>query len=210
MPADFALQISIPYTRTMNIVCVYAYPAEVEHFQRLIKKAKLTHRFTWICWRREEGAELPEFKKKPDLIVNLGFAGGLSGRPAAGEVALISELTALEKSGPVILENNSEYQKAALNFTQRRNIATVRLLTSRVSVVSFKKKKELAALSGADVVDMEAFWIYQAAKNLSTPFISFKVVSDNADKTAPFLVKRNKKRLNKVLGEAVFNFIAGI
>jgi len=187
----------------MNITCVYAYPAEVEHFQRLNKNAKLTHHFAWVCWRREKGAALPEFNSKSDLIINLGFAGSLNDRLPIGTVALISEITVLEKCGPVTAKISSDYQKIVLKSTRFHDIPTAKLLSSQTPVVSSKRKKELAALCGADLVDMEAYWVHQAAVNLDAPFISFKIVSDNADEAALSQTQTNKSKLSKKLSEVV-------
>ncbi|TET52901.1 MAG: hypothetical protein E3J54_05480, partial [Actinobacteria bacterium] len=80
-------------------------------------------------------------------------------------------------------------------------------LTTKTPLTDPVLRDELRLETKADIVDMEALYLFISANNLKLPFVSLKVVSDNADNDAILNIKQYGKQWSKVLGKVAFDFI---
>lgn len=84
-----------------------------------------------------------------------------------------------------------------------KDLPTATLFTSSSPVVTEEKKQALALETQADLVDMEAFWLFKYAQTLNIPFCSLKVVSDNANAEAEQQVKRNQRYYAQIIAKTL-------
>ncbi len=188
----------------MRITCVYAYKPEVLHLQKRIEKTAWSAEVSWFNWVGvNKKSDVNDFSDS-DIIVNAGFAGSLKDHLPLEKVFHVDQLI-----DPV--------SKKAVNLTSARNILDsasclsddnyslkIRLLTVSRPVVEETEKNNLLDKFNADIVDLEAWNIFQLSKKSGIPFISFKLISDYANERSTAAVIANKNKLGHILGEALF------
>lgn len=183
---------------------VYAYELEVKVLRQLAAKNDHVN-LEWVNWRPEFG---PAPILKPcDAVVNVGFAGRLGSRSAIGNPALVDRVGVgfkeeVEWLAPSIPDS-------VARFANETGINSASLLTSQTPVTD-ETIKEMCSFSGADLVDMEAFYVLKAANELALPFVGLKLVSDNADGEARRLIKKRGGEWSQILGETAFVLIRKI
>ncbi len=113
-------------------------------------------------------------RQKPDRVVSLGFAGGISNRLAAGDLFIPTEVRNLAgKNFPLSSRMHLPAQK----------ISTGVLLTVE-SIVQTREDKEKLSSFG-DAVDMETFVIAEVMHEGKIPFWSIRAISDAVHETLP-------------------------
>jgi len=137
---------------------------------------------------------------KPDLILNVGFAGRLSKKLSLGEVVLVNEFYGIGgKDAGRKLRQKSNVVKYDMHpdvagFALRRGLRSISLLTSEAPITGAEKRAAVVKESGADAVDMEALHLLILSRKADIPFVSFKLISDDSDSTAWSMVKRDQAK----------------
>lgn len=182
------------------MVClVYAYAQEVNSLKRAVSQLNLQQKIYWLNWRSGLKFKSPPANTK--LIINVGFAGSLNNKFSCGQVCQIKLFLAKQNGCLVKLKNGNNKRVTKLKMLQ--DVPSATLFTSRLPVVTEEKKQALVLETQADLVDMEAFWLFKYAQALNIPFWALKVVSDNADAEAEQKVKLNYRHYAQLLAKNV-------
>jgi len=110
---------------------------------------------------------------RPGLIITAGFAGGLDSRLARGTVARPSRVTA-ERGGPPLDLAAGQGGESGLTI-----VSVDRVVTTAAA------KRDLAAATGAALVDMETHAVAAAARGAGLPCVGIRVISDDASQDLP-------------------------
>lgn len=127
-----------------------------------------------------------------DLAINFGLAGSLSPQLNVGDVFFPTSFHAFQNGAIKSVNpiNTSNRVSDGLPETWIRG----GLFSSEKPIVSTEQKSSVVSASGALAVDMEAFALLESCRRADIPFISLKIISDQADSTAiwTFFRKLNK------------------
>ncbi len=173
----------------------------------MINEHGLDDKVRWVRFNTEMSESYEAINSDESLVLNVGFAGGLDPGLALGQVVLVDSISNINNGSVRKVNIQSKAWDGANKFSEKNGLASVSLLTVNDSVTNSSIKDELRAKSGAGIVDMEGSHLFELV-NEKTPFISFKVVSDNADNDAWHNVKQYGERWSNILGEIVAEFIA--
>jgi adenosylhomocysteine nucleosidase len=112
---------------------------------------------------------------RPRLILSAGFAGGLT--PALVRGSVVHPRRALSRSAGLPIELATTGQG-----TGEGNVAIVSVETV---VTTAAAKRDLAAATGASLVDMETYGVAKTAVAAGLPCASIRVISDDAAQDLP-------------------------
>ncbi|TET52753.1 MAG: hypothetical protein E3J54_05795, partial [Actinobacteria bacterium] len=157
------------------IVIAYAYQAEIGGFKKLIENSKFEKLVTWQ--KVNEAGSLDKIKaQNAELILNVGFVGALNPKLALGEAVLVDKLLFMKENKIIKqLIVGTKTHEIALDFAQENRISVASLLTTKTSVTDPVLRDEIRLETKADIIDMEASYLFESAKSLKLPFVSFKV-----------------------------------
>jgi adenosylhomocysteine nucleosidase len=114
-----------------------------------------------------------------DLIVSIGFAGGLVPDFSRGTIVVSHEVT--DETG-----DRTAFPTLDRFVVPPPGKGGVVVTCSRF-VYATKHKRELAEKLGAVAVDMESLYIGRAAQEAGVPFLVVRVISDDLSHELPFL-----------------------
>ena len=121
---------------------------------------------------------------RPRLILSPGFAGGLDPALARGTIAYPRRAISLAGGPPIDLATAG--QGTATTAAPGRTSRDERMIVSVDAVVTTAAaKRDLAAATGASVVDMETYAVATAAQAAGLRCMSIRVVSDDASQDLP-------------------------
>ena len=129
-------------------------------------------------------SEFLESLSLTDLVLNVGSAGSLNPGLDPGDCFIPDtfvhsgeekslESTQLLKTCPTKIINALNHRGAAFKFGT--------LVTVEEPVESLRAAEKLRSLYNASAVDMEAYYMAEAASKEDIPFVSLKIISDRAD-----------------------------
>jgi len=119
-------------------------------------------------------------------IISFGFAGALNPGLAVGDVVVCSSVLASpESSSPRCMCDAVLLSTAQARESRRAGCGIG--VTAPALVASTYQKSALFTSSGADIVDMESYWIGVMAADNCIPFISVRAISDSAHDNLPDL-----------------------
>lgn len=121
---------------------------------------------------------------RPRLILSPGFAGGLD--PALTRGTIVSPRRSISRTGgppiAVAATGQGSATSAASSATRSDDLTIVSVDTV---VTTAAAKRDLAAATGADLVDMETYAVATAAHAAGLPCVSIRVISDDASQDLP-------------------------
>jgi adenosylhomocysteine nucleosidase len=128
------------------------------------------------------------------LLISSGFAGALNGKSRAGDILLYTKLSQGEVGG-ANSANRAEVecdlaliqQSAASRLKGKSRVRKARGVTTSGVCPDTKSKIKLGQESRADAVDMESYWIGQAASARGIPFLAVRSVFDSLEDDVSFL-----------------------
>ena len=131
---------------------------------------------------------------RPQLLVSAGFAGGLDPTLPRGSVVRPTRVV------------SADHQAHVLGLLAPPDAPPVTICTAERIVRTPAEKRDLAARTGAAVVDMESFAVAAVAREAGLPCAGVRVVSDAADDELPPVVaglarpQSTLRRLGAALG----------
>lgn len=130
---------------------------------------------------------------RPDVVLSVGFAGAVRPGLKAGDVVLCDRLFAVD--GP---QEQWQPEKARCHAVQGRPLrvndgngrgyASCGCLTAPELVASSSLKHKIGESFPVAVVDMEGYWVSQAAMDLGIAHMVARCVLDTADQSLPAFV----------------------
>ncbi|MCX7431171.1 MAG: hypothetical protein NTY17_09235 [Planctomycetia bacterium] len=127
---------------------------------------------------------------RPRVIVSAGFAGGLD--PALTRGTVVSPRRSINRTGgppiAVAAAGQGGGTSAASNMTGSASSASsadLTIVSVDTVVTTAAAKRDLAAATGADLVDMETYAVATAAHAAGLPCVSIRVISDDASQDLP-------------------------
>ena len=124
---------------------------------------------------------------RPALVLNVGSCGGLDPALCPGTVVIPEEIVSFRDSERIAVSTHHAICSpvrdacAAVGYRTRRT----GLFTSEAALVTRQQKQQARDRTGCGVVDMETFWIAEAASQCNIPFAPLRVVLDVADEELP-------------------------
>lgn len=114
---------------------------------------------------------------KYDFVINPGLAGSLSPSLNIGDVFFPTTFQ--------VFRNGTIETISRANFENHFPETWIRgkLFSSEKPVVTSEQKSKITSACGALAVDMEAFALSESCRQAKIPFISLKIISDQADST---------------------------
>ena len=125
---------------------------------------------------------------RPRVIVSAGFAGGLDPALARGSV-VYPRRSINHRGGPPIAVAAAGQGSAAAAAGSAAGSATshgdLTIVSVDTVVTTAAAKRDLAAATGASLVDMETYAVATAAHAAGLPCVSIRVISDDASQDLP-------------------------
>lgn len=149
----------------------------------------------------------------PQLLINAGFAGSITGEAAVGDIVLADRV--------FHYDNGHLHERERLDPTLPRQVADIfsnmqkcyRVLQGAfITTTGITRKSELAASltpsSKVAVVDMETAAVARVASETGTPFVAIRAISDGATEELGFSIEEIsdsacRVSIPKVLGTVV-------
>lgn len=137
----------------------------------------------------------------PDLIINVGYAGGLIKEAKKGDVAIGKEyvqvdfIPFLDENRPEIAESPSDFIQALEKQAYELDIPTFtgKIATGDFFLHSTEQKNQIIADFAPIAFDMESAAVGQVTTKKNTPFIALRTFSDLADDDAVDAIEENHK-----------------
>jgi adenosylhomocysteine nucleosidase len=112
-------------------------------------------------------------------LLSIGFAGGLAESIECGHVVLCSSFRCEQDSGaPVYSADARLLGRAAKAFGGEPALRTVPCLTVARPVAGPAPRRYAARTFGAEVADMESYWLARLAARHNIPFLGVRAVTD--------------------------------
>ncbi|HCK99613.1 MAG TPA: hypothetical protein DHW42_05855 [Candidatus Marinimicrobia bacterium] len=127
------------------------------------------------------------------MVINAGTAGALDNSITINDIVfprIFVKAGGKGLSGSDLLGEYAPIMDDLPNDWSRRI-----LYTSGTAVTSAEGKRTIIAETGAQLVDMEAYWVAVFCQELALPFCALKVISDNAELSSIFKFHRNLSRV---------------
>ncbi len=108
----------------------------------------------------------------PSIILNIGTCGSLNSDFKKGKLVMPTSFIAII---------NDSVQQIQSTFQDHQNFEEFEnggLYTSGTALYKTREKNSAGRRTGADFVDMEAFWTAEFCQHRKIPFIALKVVTD--------------------------------
>jgi adenosylhomocysteine nucleosidase len=124
-------------------------------------------------------------------VVSLGFAGALTPQTRAGSLVVCNSLLASGREPPPPLSAEGEMLDWTMAWLDRVRLPYHYggLYTSAKLLLTPERKRRAGLASGADVADMEGYWLAETAAAHGVPFLALRAVLDGADYTLPKLAE---------------------
>ncbi len=124
----------------------------------------------------------------PDLILNVGSCGGLAPEMQLGDVILPQRIVSIDSDlNPLELEIDELPLEYIRNILSESQIPTgyKSLYSSHTVLSSLEEKKNAIRLTGCGIVDMESYWVVEAAREFGCSACVMRVVLDDSDTELP-------------------------
>jgi nucleoside phosphorylase len=121
-------------------------------------------------------------------LLSIGFAGGLAESIDCGQVVLCSSFRCEQDAGePVYGADARLLNRAQRAFENEPALRTGRCLTVARPVAGLALRRRAAQTFGAEVADMESYWLARLAARHHIPFLGVRAITDSGDlELSPF------------------------
>jgi adenosylhomocysteine nucleosidase len=137
------------------------------------------------------------FRTLPDLILNVGTAGGLSEWAIREEVVQVHVVVQADFDTTILEQVIGMTFGSPIHLVEGSGTGYAKLATSDRFVTNPRQ----LAKAGIDICDMEAYALAHVAYSLNVPFRCVKAVSDPADDTAIHAWPGTVARCSRLLAE---------
>ena len=127
--------------------------------------------------------------RQPQVLLSIGFGGALSEEGRTGDVIVCTEV-AVDQFPIRRLSMDAELTVRAMTAMAAAGMRVSKgsTLTVPEPLMSGDDKQRQGALTGASIVDMETYWIAQAAEEAGVPLVSVRTVIDEVHHDLPRLI----------------------
>lgn len=168
----------------------------------------------------------------PDVIINIGVAGGIGKGLKVGDIIIGSSLvqhdfdasvlgyakgymfTGFDKDKPTQFYGDKfimeKFEKSLFNVVKENKIYKGIIATGDQFVSNIQLKEEINKTFNALAVEMEGAAIAQVATRNKIPFLVTRVISDLADGTTAEYQNVFEKRTSEILAKAVKNVLSDL
>ena len=117
--------------------------------------------------------------KEFDFIISAGFAGGLRPNFKSGNLCKVEKVSLFgsEQDGPIDLMTNFSKLYSELGVTG----LPCGLVTAKDPIHDPEEKKRLFQSTGADIIDMETYWIAKYAVKNDIPMVGIRAIFDKVE-----------------------------
>jgi len=124
----------------------------------------------------------------PSVLVSIGYAGALSPELKRGDIVLSSYSRADEEiQVPTSDQELSEKLKTVADESHEHHVYVSPLYTANRIIARHEEKRQLFEKTRADIVDMESYAVYEAAKSRNIPFVGIHAITDTSEEDIPAL-----------------------
>ena len=144
----------------------------------------------------QSGTQLLVERFRPDVVISAGFAGGASTGSKAGQAFFCDRLVAVD--GPLYLWEKNEAVEHLDQGLLKRITANISggadeyqfgaCLTVPQFISNSSMKAWLGRTFEVRLIDMESYWVNEAARGAGVPQLSVKVMLDTVEETVPGFV----------------------
>lgn len=137
-------------------------------------------------YRAESAAVFAQLRYPATVLISFGFAGGLNDNVRAGDVVLCQVLHDGAVRGEEAAHRSDDRLISLASGIPLKSSSRVLLgnsVTVDRMVTEPRDKRALDKAFGADVVDMEGYWIADAA--IDVPFLAVRAISDPVTQQLP-------------------------
>lgn len=128
---------------------------------------------------------------RPSLIITTGYSGGASPIVKGGDLVVADRLMASDEAGdvashpPIVLD--AALVDASLGWLEEEFVRAHRgtIVSVPRAMPGPRQKAQLGAQLQAAAVDMESYWVAQAAREAGTPALAVRAASDTSTDTLP-------------------------
>ncbi|MBM3945813.1 MAG: hypothetical protein FJ315_00215 [SAR202 cluster bacterium] len=138
----------------------------------------------------EEGVERLLTVKGVDVVLSVGFAGGLAPGARRGDLTVAERVRPWPTRPDTNTASDERLTALADSCCTHRRLPVSRgtWLTVESAVVTVEEKQRLARETGAVAAEMESYWLARAAAQAGVPFLGVRVVLDDARSEVPEMV----------------------
>ncbi|NOX37901.1 MAG: hypothetical protein GXO78_10230 [Calditrichaeota bacterium] len=136
---------------------------------------------------------------RPRWLINLGICGSLAPQMSWGQTYQIQRIQATRCLRPLEIPVEPALQPL---------FPPANLLTSHQPVLTAALREHHLQQTGAELVDMEAYYIVEMAQSLDIPVLVLKTVSDFADESSLRILKERRSALRQSLVQTAKRLIA--
>ncbi len=112
-------------------------------------------------------------------LLSIGFAGGLAEGIDCGQIVLCSSFRCEQDSDAPVYDADARLlNQAQRAFGSEPALRTGRCLTVARPVAGLALRRRAAQTFGADVVDMESYWLARLAARHNIPFLGVRAITD--------------------------------
>ena len=150
---------------------------------------------------------------RPDVVISAGFAGGVRAGMSPGDLFICDKLMSVEGPAP-FWTNDTAKERCCADPGLLKTIAHLERTNREyafggcLSVPQFMSSSSIKAWIGAtfpvSMIDMESFWVGEAAEEAGVPHIAVRAVLDSVDQTLPVFVG------NTVSGDGRLRWISAV
>lgn len=185
----------------LNILILSALSKELNPIQQYLEPRYISHKKVLLNFNKisigfkKDRLYIENLirEKSIRMVINAGTAGALDNSITINDIVFPRGFVKSGGKGLSVSDLLGEYASIMddLPGDWSRRI----LYTSGTAVTSAEEKNDIIAKTGAQLVDMEAYWLAVFCRKLSIPFCSLKVISDNAELSSIFKFHRNLSRV---------------
>lgn len=128
---------------------------------------------------REQLSSMLDRIERPELVLSIGLAGGLSPELSCGQSLLIDRVVTLDDS----LGITANLERLSSNLRERMRVQS--LLTLSAPALTAQAKQRLAEQSVAAACDMETHAVASVCRERQLPWIGARVISDACTDNIP-------------------------
>lgn len=131
-------------------------------------------------WRAEAAASAALAHCPTDLVLSIGFAGGLIEHLAVGDVVLCTRLHETSQTSAPIVNGSQEWLDIARRALVKSGLQWLEggLVTIDHLAASPAEKMRLGENCQAQAVDMESYWVARLAEQAGKPWLALRAISD--------------------------------